>query len=431
MKFPLGEERRRPLAEVLAVWATGRLSHAGGPPAVPAAGGIDLIDVEVLVTGRPALLDVVARVDGHLAHAVLGLRRPHDELRLLLPTDEPVLGLFDDGGGTATVVDALNDAELAPQVLAAIVGSGPDGDTAAALDGSGNPTVLSFGDRCTLSVLSWLQPGHHPGIELLTLLDDIGFNHVAAPLAVWRRGGWDLGVVQERLSGSVDGWTLALTSLRDLFAAGGTPERAGGDFGPESAALGTMTARLHLALDRARGQQVEPVAGWADAVADKVRLAEPDLLDVDGVAEAVARVCQSDLVAPALVTSCDLDLTTTARTDHGWVVSGCLSVRPPAGAGAGVGVATESHGLHPPLADVAGFLWSLHRVAAEAAIERDAGGRQGMSELAKRWEARNRRSFLAGYLMTPDIEMLLPRDPDVVRSLLAVFELDARAATVR
>jgi len=446
MKYPLSAESRRSLEEIVAVWAAGRRSGDGRPPPSgdgrpplsPGADGIEVIEAEVLLAGRPALLDVVARVGDHLAHAVLGLRRPDDELRLLRPADEPVFGLFDDGDGSAMVVDALNDSELAPLVLEAIVGPSEEEATPALVDASGNPTVLSFGDRCTLSVLSWLEPGPHSGIELLTLLDDVGFNHVAAPLAVWRRGGWDLGVVQERLSGSVDGWALALTSLRDLFATGGSPDRAGGDFGPESAALGTMTARLHLALDRARGQRLEPISGWVDAAVERVRQIEPELLDVVGVPEALALARRSELSAPALMTSCDIDLGRTARTDHGWVLSGCLSAGQLGGPGGETSAGMSSppppsvlgQRLHPPLADVARFSWSLHRVAAEAAIEWDAGGRSGTAELAKGWEARNRRSFIAGYLMTPDIGMLLPGDRSLVRSLLAVFELEARAVTV-
>ena len=56
-----------------------------------------------------------------------------------------------------------------------------------------------------------------------------------------------------------------MTSLRDLYALGGRPEAAGGDFGPEAHALGTMTARMHLALDRAFDRHPEPVSEWVDA----------------------------------------------------------------------------------------------------------------------------------------------------------------------
>ena len=73
-----------------------------------------------------------------------------------------------------------------------------------------------------------------------------------------------------------------------------------------------------------------------------------------------------------------------------------------------------------PLADVADMLWSLDHVATTAADERDPSGRDGLSELADAWVARNRRAFLAGYLGVPGISGLVPpgrealRDPDGV-----------------
>ena len=96
-------------------------------------------------------------------------------------------------------------------------------------------------------------------------LERAGFNHVAAPLVRWTWEGRDLGFVQEPLADRSGGWALAMTSLRDHYARGGRPEAAGGDFGPEAHALGTMTARMHLALDRAFERHPEPVAAWVDA----------------------------------------------------------------------------------------------------------------------------------------------------------------------
>ena len=86
-----------------------------------------------------------------------------------------------------------------------------------------------------------------------------------APLARWTWDRRDLGFVQEPLADRSGGWALAMTSLRDLYALGGRPEAAGGDFGPEAHALGTMTARMHLALDRAFDRHPEPVSAWVDA----------------------------------------------------------------------------------------------------------------------------------------------------------------------
>ena len=80
-----------------------------------------------------------------------------------------------------------------------------------------------------------------------------------------------------------------------------------------------------------------------------------------------------------------------------------------------------------PLADVADMLWSLEHVATTAADERDPSGRDGLSELADAWVARNRRAFLAGYLGVPGISGLVPPGREALRILTASFEL-VRAA---
>jgi predicted trehalose synthase len=80
-----------------------------------------------------------------------------------------------------------------------------------------------------------------------------------------------------------------------------------------------------------------------------------------------------------------------------------------------------------PLADVADMLWSLDQVATTAADERDPSGRDGLSELADAWVARNRRAFLAGYLGVPGISGLVPPGREALRVVTACFEL-VRAA---
>ncbi|MGH9093101.1 MAG: hypothetical protein ACRDZR_17245, partial [Acidimicrobiales bacterium] len=212
---------------------------------------------------------------------------------------------------------------------------------------------------------------------------------------------------------------LALTSLRDLYAAGGLPERAGGDFGPEARAIGTMVARMHLALDRAFGRRAEPVAAWAERVEGEILDAEPGLLEVAGAREALRSLRQGDLVAPVVRTHGDFHLGRTARTDQGWVVADCSPGGIPPGLAEPV--------LRSPLGDVADLLWSFHRVATEAAFERDPTGRAGLAAMAQAWEARNRRSFVGGYLATPGIGGLVPTDRAVVGNLAAAFELERAA----
>jgi len=400
----LTEARRESFVPLMQTW----LARRG----VESAGTIEVIEVEVLLAGRPGLLDVVARVDGRIAHLVLGLHGIHQEVRMLRGADDGVLGLFDDEPGVAQAVDALWDVELAPLVMIAIVGEEP-GVVSIAHDDE-NAVVLDIEDRSSFSVFPWLTDGPHPAVEMLVRLDEVGFNHLAAPIALWRRQGRDLGIVQELLIGSAPGWALAMTSLRDLYGSGVRPEQAGGDFALEARALGRMTARMHLASDKAFGRRSGAVADWAAEVESVAERLSPELLAVPGARDRLRALGGSGDRSAMVRTHGDLNLGRVARTDQGWVVSDWLPG----------GVDAEGAPLfRSPLADVADVLWSLHRVAVAALEERDPALRPGLESAGAAWEERNRRAFLAGYLGTPGIEELVPADRAVVSELVAAFEM--------
>lgn len=371
--------------------------------------------IEVLRPGRPGLLDVVAEVEGRLAHLVIGLRRVGDEPRFLRAGDEAALGLFEDDEGLAVCVDALRDAELAPLVLATVRGVGPRPGTVTYVRDDDKVTVLDCGDRGDLTVYPWLRPGPRASVDLLVALDAAGFNHVAAPLVRWTWEACDLGVVQEPVLGRAGGWALALTSLRDFFAAGGRPEAAGADFGPEAHALGTMTARMHLALDGAFERRPASVTEWVDAAEETIRQADPTLLEEPGVTELAKELRAADLRLPVIRTHGNFHLGRTSRTDQGWMVSDCSP--------GGVVPGSDEPTWRSPLGDVADLLWSLHQASLTAAAERDPAGRLGVDELGRAWERRNRRALLAGYLGTAGIGGLAGPDRDVVRNLVALLEL--------
>ncbi|MGH9082084.1 MAG: hypothetical protein ACRDY3_06110 [Acidimicrobiales bacterium] len=435
-----GEDQRAALCRAVATWV-GQSAGEGEP--VPAAGDVEVVDVVLLHPGRPGVLDVVAGIGGRLAHAVLGLRRPGDELHVLGAVESPVVGLVEDEHGLAVAVDAVHDAEVARLLLGAVGGPADDpGVAAVSLERETGPAagpsvnvsvgdgdesaVLVFGDRCTLRVFPWLRAAPHPGVAYLAALDEAGFNHLAAPIVVWRRDQRDLGVVQELLVGKAAGWALALSSLRDLCASDGAPEEAGGDFASEARALGVMTARMHLAADRAFGRRAGVVAEWV-AEAESA-IADVDAAALDGaIGDTLRSLRSSELRAPALRAHGDLHLGRTARTDQGWVLADCM----PGGTREGSGEPV----YRSPLADVADLLWSLHHAAVTAAAElgRDPAGHAAAAELAAAWEARNRRAFVAGYLSTAGVGGLVPTDRAVVRDLVAVFELhrEARLAARR
>jgi maltokinase len=407
------DERDQALRTLSEAWLGLRQIVPETPPVI--------VRAEVLRPGRPGLLDVVAEVEGRLAHFVVGLRGVADEQHFLRTGEEAALGLLDDEAGLAVCTDALRDAQLAPLLLATVRGTEPRPGPVGVLRDDGDATVLDCGDRGDLMVFPWLAEAPRPDLDLMMALEEVGFNHLAAPLVRWVADGRDLGVVQEPLADRSGGWALALTSLRDFYAAGGTPEAAGGDFGAEARALGIMTARLHLALDRAFLRHHEMVVDWVDEAEATVEGADPGLLEAPGVGELVKGLRECEVRLPVVRTHGDLHLGRTARTDQGWVISDCRPGGVLTGDGTGPGGAAP--GRRSPLGDVADLLWSLHRASTTAAAERDPTGRLGLEPLGQAWETRNRRAFMSGYLNTPGIGGLVGPDRDLVRRLVSFLEL--------
>ena len=421
LMLELTAERRAPLAGLVGAWLSQRAADGGADVPVAGAGHpVEIREVEVLLAGRPGLLDVLADVDGRAVHAVLGVRADGGEQTGEAGGEGRGLGLIQDDDGVALVIDALHDAELAPLVLAVVTGQAPEREAVNVVRDDDDGIAVEFDGRCCLTVFPRVVEGPHRGVEMLLALDGAGFNHLAAPLAVWRRGGHDLGVVQEVLAGVAGGWALALTSLRDLYGSGGRPEEAGGDFGPEAQALGTMTARMHLALDRAFGRELVRVAETVDRVEAGVARIDPKLLEEHGVLTALARVRASGVRAPTIRTHGDFHLGRTARTDLGWVVCDCSPGGQPPGADAPV--------FRSPLADVVDLLWSMEHVSAVATAERDPTGRGGPTTLARAWASRNRNAFLTAYLATPGITELVGSDRALVTDLVTALELERAAA---
>jgi maltokinase len=406
-------ERDRALRALTEAWLRLRSD------APPDGGPVSIVRSAVLREGRPGLLDMVARVGEpgteRLAHFVVGLRSVGEEPHLLRSGEECVLGLLDDQSGLAVCTDALHDAQLAPLLLATVRQVAPRPGPVTVVCEDGDTTVLDCGDRGDLAVFPWLSDVSRADVDMLMALEATGFNHVAAPLVRWAWEGRDLGVVQEPLADRSAGWALALTSLRDLYASPGAPEAAGGDFGAEARAIGVMTARMHLALDRAFDRGRGSVSEWVDTAESTIASTDRSLLDAPGVSDLLKWIREPDARLPTIRSHGDFHLGRTARTDQGWVVSDC---RP--------GGVTEAGGvpaLRSPLADVADLMWSMHQASVAAAAERDPTGRLGLEPLGQAWEARNRRAFMAGYLGTPGISGLVGPDRNLVLRLVSFLEL--------
>jgi len=414
----LTETGRQALAEIVSSHlARGSGEESGGP--------VEVIEAEVLSRGRPGIVDVVARVGGRTIHLSLGLREPGGETKFLAGDEDPVLGVFEDEDGLAVAFDALHDAEVVTALLWQAVAQVADPGRVRQIRHTPESVTLALEDRLAFTVFTELAEGPRPGLDLLLALDEVGFNHIAAPVAVWRRGRHDLGIVQEFLAGASSGRALAVTSVRDLYASGGPPELAGGDFGAEAHRLGTMTARMHLGLDQAFGRRPGDVKLWADAIEEAVRPVVPLLLERPDVAVLLEELRGLSVSCHTIRTHGDFHIGRVARTEQGWYVTDFSpGGEPVTMAGRSGSVAEDGAVFRSPLADVADLLWSLGAVAEEAADEWDPDGREGLGELAKAWEQRNRLAFFAGYLGVAGISGLVPPGREAVRVLVCAFELE-------
>lgn len=435
----LGDGARAALADAVAIYVSRRPGWAPDQGLTAPAAAVRLVEV-VTVAGTLSdygslLVDVVAEADGRLLHVPVGLRSAQAPVANVgIDGEDVLLGLLDGddaklGEDTGTVVafDAMNVGEtVAALVNRLLDGAGASAELVRPVRIDPTSTTVAADDRFALTVFNVLETGPRAATEVLLALDQVGFNHLPAPLALWQRGDIELGIVQESLAGSSTGSALALTSVRDLYASGGAPELAGGDFGSEAHRLGVTTARMHLGFDEAYGRRPVSAGLWADAVADALAVRAPEIAGRADLQELLEQVRAIGDTA-AIRTHGDFTLNRVWRNEAGWFVgdfgpggqpeAGTEGPTPPT-------VVDKGISFRSPLADVADMMWSFSTVAASVASERDPDGRLGLRELGQAWEARNRAAFMAGYHGVPGIGMLLPSGHDATRALVALFEIE-------
>jgi maltokinase len=394
---------------------------------------IDLVritEMEVLHREWPALVRVEAEVSlgsesrdksgsspggsSAVYQLLLGLRPEGTHMEFFAGHEHTQLGEFETEAGTATVYDAVIDPELC-LILLGIVAPGQEARLVRAVGAEQSNTSLVYDEAMILKVFRRLADGPNPDVVVTEALARVGFTHVAEPLATWRSGEKDLGFLQRFLAGATEGWAMALTSLRDLYADGMDPAEAGGDFGAEAERLGEMTAELHLKLAEAFGSEPGDVASWADSMDAQI----DRVLDDSVATQArtlINRLRGLGKSVPAARVHGDYHLGQVMRTDSGWFVLDFEGepARPLA----------ERTLPSSPMKDVSGMLRSFQYATAVAmqTAEDDVTG------LARAWEARNREKFLKGYFRHVDEGgegvTILPEDPTARAVLLAAFELD-------
>ena len=309
---------------------------------------------------------------------------------------------------------------------------------------------LVRGDREVMKCFRKLARGRSPELEMLEALSTAGFAPVASPLGMieYDDGAGEtalLAMLQPYLHNGTDGWTLALASLRDLYAHAeemGTQERRhalrvareqGASFEPEAERIARVTAQMHLALSRMSGKdemQPEPASPavlmrWAAEMVEDL----DNLLAGGGAAlddlrarrGSVARAFDSVAGLPdggmAIRYHGDYHLGQLLRTDGGWNILD-FEGEPARGAEA-------RRSRSSPLRDVAGMLRSLDYAAQ---VELRSWGAPGdadferMSLYGEAWAVLNREAFWNAYVDELGDSRIIPAGQQAV-TLRRAFEL--------
>jgi len=422
---------------------------------------VELDDLAVLRAAAPLVLFTLWRVDyasggPEIYSLPLGVRRaPHPVARL---GPEHLICTVDSAEGDLLVYDALADPEAAVE-LWRMLAEEREVQTAAGLlvghrlvpidpEIPDRPRLLDVEQsnsalvRGQLDFLKWsrrIEPGPSVELEMAEALRERGFPHVPALHGhiSHRRGGQEpslQALLNAYLQNGTEGWTLALTSLRDLYAsaeeAGGGSARErwelvddqGGSFQGEAARLGAVTAELHLALaDPSRGDLLAApapagptqLAAWADAMTGRLDLLlaaeEPALAPllerrelIVARFDALRRLSDGGL---ATRVHGDYHLGQVLRTDDGWKIIDFE--------GEPAREVEERRRPSSPLRDVAGMLRSFDYAAAAALRQRMQPQDplwKHLSAAGEAWAGANRDAFWAAYLARLEGSGLLPGD---------------------
>lgn len=358
----------------------------------------------------------------------------HYQVPLIIRADAPfghegfLVGETADG----LVYDGLHDPDGSAALLEFIRrGTSRDGLSATAVEvledlpahavgAEQSNTSIVYGEAYILKVFRRLWPGANPDLEVTGALARAGSSHVARPVA-WLTGQLDgvpttFAFMQDFLRTGTEGWLMALTSVRDLYAEGDLhADEVGGDFAAEAERLGAATAEVHRDLARTLPTRAADREALADVAAYLHRRLDGALTSVTELApyEDTLRAVYDDLAvsprpAPFQRVHGDLHLGQVLRVDSGWVLFDFEGepARP----------VIERTQLESPLRDVAGMLRSFDYAAQSMLLERP--DEPYISYRAQEWAERNRDAFCRGY------GSVAGTDPREAGSVLHAFELD-------
>ena len=378
--------------------------------------GQDAADATVTRLEQPAPGLGWALVDaaGSTYQLVVGTRPATEPPPFLQGQEAGVLGTIDG----LIVYDATLDAELGMALLS-LVAPDEHAEHVRPAGAEQSNTSLVYDNRLILKLFRRLAGGPNPDVEVVTALTEQGFANTPSAVGVWEDGDYDLAICQQFLAEAVDGWSLALTSLRDFYGSNcDDAGDCGGDFAPEAERLGETTAAMHIAMAAAFGTSPGDTAGWADLVDKQFERLQPRDIDQAAADRFVAalRAVPADKAGASIRVHGDYHLGQVLRTDAGWYVLDFEGepARP----------LEERTAPSSPLKDVAGMLRSFHYAAQVGLTERAEANQERYLPKAENWEAHNRAAFLRGYMGAAAGAGLLPGDDAALDAVLTAFELD-------
>jgi len=312
------------------------------------------------------------------------------------------------------VYDGLHDSDLTRELLDAIAADrtvgmlrfcrvpGTELETgldSLVLTGEQSNTSLVFGESAILKVFRRVTPGPNPDLEVASALARLGSSHIAEPF------GWVetriegattvLAILSCYLRAASDGWSLAATSVRDLYATeDARAAEAGGDFAGEAERLGVATAQVHRDLADAFGRSVlepEAIRELAEQMYRRLDMATATVSELarhaDKIGDAYSSLAKLIEGVPAQRVHGDYHLGQVMRTQTGWVV---LDFE-----GEPASPLAQRRARSSPLRDVAGMLRSFDYAARHQLIARPDAAT--LVPKAGDWVRRNGDAFCAGY----------------------------------
>ena len=331
-----------------------------------------------------------ARLPARLRHARIGT---HEDLQIYDGLHDTAL--------TRTLLDAIVDDRTVGtlrfcRIPGAEIQRGLD---SLVLTGEQSNTSLVFGESAIFKVFRRVTPGPNPDLEVASALAKLGSSHIAEPYG-WVETRMDgattvLAILSRYLRAASDGWSLAATSVRDLYATeGARAAEAGGDFAGEAERLGAATAQVHQDLAEAFGRsELEPEAirELAEQMYRRLDIAiatVPELArHADKIGDAYSHLAKLTEPAPAQRVHGDYHLGQVMRTQTGWVV---LDFE-----GEPASPLAQRRARSSPLRDVAGMLRSFDYAARHQLLTHpDAAS---LAPKASNWVRRNSDAFCVGY----------------------------------